>query len=1066
MRLGKVVLPFAVAACLTAACPSAGAAEVEVLFDGSVASAWDTGRDARRLANEFALSEVKPAVGPSATAWRFVPRAAKFNDLFLSRPIEREFASIRIRVRNAGADLSLAAKVGDAKGSEWTTDRRPLRAGGDWEWVELPRSTWHVAGWSHDADGRLDFPLRYLALITYDIKTGQEYQLQVARVEVVHPDPPRLTLHDFRFPSEIRAGQTARFSLTFSLDRPGLSDGACLAFRGSKGEVQRMPLPLPVRPTRLVAHQRVVLRDAELHVPLYVRGGSFMVAPEVAWSTLADPARAAAVTLVARQPGQTVAEIKPHGGVPTLFVNGRAQSGMSYMTYRPDGKYFGQFRRIGVHLYSFSATPTEAAYGLAKTCWTAPDEFDYSGFEERVRMLLDADPDAYFFPRLYLSSPRWWDAKHPDDLVTFDPGDGLPQPLFHSPPDKRVPSWASETWRRDTAAALRRFIEHVEQSPYADRVIGCHLASGTTEEWMMWGGNEGKWGDYSPVNVARFRQWLKQKYGKADALRCAWADPTVTFENATIPGRKEREATRFSTLRDPQRERRVIDFYDYNADLVADTIACFAKVVKQATHRKSLVGVFYGYVLQLCGEHRQQNAGHTALEKVWDCPDVDFVTSPTSYAFRTPGIGYSHFMSLVDSVKLHGKLWFDENDIRTWLLKGKPERGWGQTDTYEETRGQLQREFANVLCHAVGQWWFDMGGGWYDDPRILADIGAMNRIASASLDWDRSPVDEIAVVVDDRSLHLMQVANRLSRPLLLDQLPELGRVGAPVGFYALADLMRLSPRKMYVFLDAWAPTAAERQAVERLKAQGRMLVWLYAPGVYRKGRLDPGGIEEITGIHVAMDQRPVRLEVQSPWGAYGTNFDVAPVFFADDARATVLGRLADGRAGLVRREAGGWTTVYSSAPKLPAALLGELTIQAGVHRYLRQPRAHDVIYANHSLVALCVSEPGPRTVTLPRTCDVFDLFDGGRQIATDAREFTVTLQRNQTKLFRLASPKKPSTATAGSPFLEALPSKRPEAGRDSLWPTSLAGCRTSRNRECRHVRVEVRAQVALPPACR
>jgi hypothetical protein len=86
----------------------------------------------------------------------------------------------------------------------------------------------------------------------------------------------------------------------------------------------------------------------------------------------------------------------------------------------------------------------------------------------------------------------------------------------------------------------------------------------------------------------------------------------------------------------------------------------------------------------------------------------------------------SHFMSLTDSVKLHGKLWLDENDIRTWLLKGRVDLGWGQTGTYEETRGQLQREFANVLCQGVGQWWFDMGGGWYDDPRILSDIERMN----------------------------------------------------------------------------------------------------------------------------------------------------------------------------------------------------------------------------------------------------------------------------------------------------------------------------------------------------
>jgi hypothetical protein len=992
---------------LTAACSRAKAAEVEVLFGGDSSSAWDMARDAKRLASEFVLSEVKPQVDPPAIAWRFVSRGIAFNDLFLRRPIERDFTSIRLRVRNVGAKLALAAKVGDAQGAEWTTARVPLSAVSDWQSIELPRSAWHVASWSRSAGGRLSFPLAYFALIAFDIKTGQEYQLQAARVEVVHPDRPRLTVHDFQFPRVLHADQTARFSLTFSLDRTGLADDAELVFRGAGNPLQRMPLPLPVAPTKLAAQQRVVLRDVELRLPLYARGGEFTVAPEVGGSRLADPAQAVVVTLHARQPRETVAEVKLHGGVPTLFINGQPHSGMSYMTYRPNGKYFGQFGQLGVHLYSFSATPSEAAYNLAKTCWTAPEHFDYSGFEERVKMLLDADPDAYFFPRLYLSSPRWWDEKHPDDLVTFDPGDGHPQPFFHSPADKRVPSWASEAWRRDTVTALRRFIEHVQHSPYADRVVGYHLASGTTEEWMMWGGNEGKWVDFSPVNVARFRGWLKEKYRTADALQSAWVDPAVTFDTATIPSKRQREATQFATLRDPQSECRVIDFYDYNAQLVADTIACFAKVVKESTRRKSLVGVFYGYVLQLCGEHRQQNAGHTALQAVWSCPDVDFVTSPTSYAFRTPGTGYSHFMSLTGSVKLHGKLWFDENDIRTWLLKGKPLRSWGQTESYEETRGQLQREFANVLCQAVGQWWFDMGGGWYDDPRILADIGAMNRIAEASLAWDRAPADEIAVMVDDRSLHLMQVANRLSRPLLLEQLPELGRLGAPVGFYALDDLERLAPRKMYVFLNAFAPSDAARRAIERLKSQGRVLVWLYAPGVYREGRLDLAGMEALTGVHIAKDPRPAKLEVQTDSGTYGANFDVAPVFFADDSRATVLGRLADGRAGLVRRDLGGWTTVYSSAPKLPATLLRELATRAGVHRYLPKPQPHDVIYANRSLLALCVSEPGPRCVTLPRDCDVFDLFEGSKPIATATRAFTVTFARNQTKLFRLSEPKKP-----------------------------------------------------------
>ena len=177
IRSTKLALRLALTLSLTAACSWARAAEVEVLFDGDSSSAWDTARDAKRLASEFVLSEVKPLVDPPAIAWRFVSRGIGFNDLFLRWPIERDFTSIRVRVRNVGAELSLAAKVGDAQGAEWTTARVPLPAASDWQWIELPRSTWHVASWSRPADGRLNLPLAYFAMIAFDIKTGREYQL-------------------------------------------------------------------------------------------------------------------------------------------------------------------------------------------------------------------------------------------------------------------------------------------------------------------------------------------------------------------------------------------------------------------------------------------------------------------------------------------------------------------------------------------------------------------------------------------------------------------------------------------------------------------------------------------------------------------------------------------------------------------------------------------------------------------------------------------------------------------------------------------------------------------------
>lgn len=141
-----------------------------------------------------------------------------------------------------------------------------------------------------------------------------------------------------------------------------------------------------------------------------------------------------------------------HNGAPTLFINGKPHNDMAYAAYDPSVEVFS----------------------------------------------------AYFFPRLYLHAPKWWSDQHPKDIVLMDPGDGKPVPFIHAG-GKPAPSWASETWRRNTVEGLKRLIAHVEASPYADRCIGYHIASGTTEEWMMWGGNENQWIDYSPVNVARFR---------------------------------------------------------------------------------------------------------------------------------------------------------------------------------------------------------------------------------------------------------------------------------------------------------------------------------------------------------------------------------------------------------------------------------------------------------------------------------------------------------------------------------------------------------------------------------
>lgn len=989
-------------------------AETEGLFSGDDCAVWSTARSQARLNREFSLCRVTPATNPPAVRWRFVSKGVRFNDLFLQLPIQREFTAIRVRLKNEGAAVALAAKTRDANGAEWTTPSQPLPGRSDWRWVSFPRTDWQVAPWSRDPDHHLDFPLRYFTLIAFELTPGVLYDLRLERVEVKRPDRPVATVRSFSLPSRLRAGRTVTARLRFSLDKPCREPTAALEFRRQGAVSFQVPLPLPTPLAQVRPGREVTLPGAPIPVPRYAFGGRHSVTLRLGEAHIDYRGKRAdeeltTVTITARKPATTRAEVKLHNGTPTLFIDGTPHCGMVWATYHPTPEVFHDFAAAGVDLFTFSGTPTEAGYGLAKTTWIAPDRFDDSQFDRRVMMLLQADPDAYFFPRLYLHAPKWWSDRHPEDVVLMDPGDGKPVPFIHAG-GKPAPSWASAAWRRDTVEALRRFIAHVHDSPYADRIIGYHLSSGTTEEWMMWGGNENQWVDYSPVNLARFRKWLKAKYGTEDRLRVAWNDPAATFAAATIPAKAQRQHTDLGALRDPATEQPVLDYYLYNSDLVADTICMFAHAVKEMTNHRKILGVFYGYLLQLCGEQRQQNAGHLALEKVLACPDIDFLCSPTSYAFRQlGGRGTSHFMSLFGSVKLHGKLWFDENDIRTSLSGGRPGE-WGRPRDVAGDLLQQDKELANCLVNGAAQWWFDVGGNKYDAPRLMARIGALVGDAHKVLDLDRAPVDEVALVVDERSLCYLRVGDPLGRWLLLDQIPSLARIGAPVGHYLVTDLPRLKRQKLFLVATSFAPTEADRRAVDALKRDGHVLVFLWAAGLYRNGRIDEAAMSDFTGIRLRLARDPASLHVTLAPGhaltaglggkTYGVRHKTAPVVYADDPTAEVLGTLDGGRPGLVVKTLDTWTAVYSAAPLLPASLLRRFAERAGVHLYLD---TDDVLWATKELLGVCAAKGGPRRISLPQPATVMDL-DTGVVLARKAGTFSADFTENATRVFVVRNP--------------------------------------------------------------
>lgn len=61
-----------------------------------------------------------------------------------------------------------------------------------------------------------------------------------------------------------------------------------------------------------------------------------------------------------------------------------------------------------------------------------------------------------------------------------------------------------------------------------------------------------------------------------------------------------------------------------------------------------------------------QNAGHVAFYKMLHSPYIDFFASPCDYENRGIG-GVSFSQSIPETVTLHGKIFFNEVDPKTFL---------------------------------------------------------------------------------------------------------------------------------------------------------------------------------------------------------------------------------------------------------------------------------------------------------------------------------------------------------------------------------------------------------------
>ncbi|OGV68720.1 MAG: hypothetical protein A3K19_13265 [Lentisphaerae bacterium RIFOXYB12_FULL_65_16] len=1013
--------------CLVVLCHTAWSQEeagrVNVrLDDFSDAAHWSSARDAARLESEYVYyrTAALPEAGRAGDGlrWEFKLRDEKqrFSDVYGALRVDEPFERISVWVRNpAKKAISLWLKLVEADGSDYAPTPMGVPIGGtaDWQKVEFSFDQYHVPNWSKDENDSLDLPLKNVVIVVHDLNPGEDYQLDVDDLEISRPAPEKVNVVKVTGPAAgtVDVGRDASLQLSLAAGETLRGDYSLfvrLMHDGKPYQAWRVAPPTPTGQWK--TGEPVEMPAVTTHFARFAMGGTYEVQARLGWTNLTtEDGKETLMSLEVkpRQPGPAPrAEIRGHNGVPTLFIDGKPNAAMTYMTYnRQEPKYFGDFGKVGVNLATFSATSDFSYYNLAPPTWLAPDVFDYSQFDQRMVSILEANPNAYLFPRVYVSAPPWWCEKYPDEVAkqadeTITKGGHYSGTPFAWP--------GSEKWRQDAGMALRKLIEHVRASPYADRVIGYHIASLHTEEWFhhnFWGNPPSYWG-YDKASVAAFRKFLEKRYGTVEALRKAWNDPTVDFAAAAVPSKDDRVKTDLGFFRDPAKSQHVIDFYLYYNDIIVDTIEHFARLVKDVAGRECLFGAFYGYMFELSGS---PEGGHLALERLLHCPDVDFLTAPSSYGFRPVGTGCSAFMSLTEAIKLHGKLWFNENDYRTHLVPQK--KGvfdYVDLKNLDESVAVQKRELAHTICLGTGMWWFDMGGGWYDTPEFMAAIAEMNVVGEKSIRFDRSSAAEIAVVIDEESMCCRESRGALAGLLLYHQRNQLHRLGAPFDVVLLNDLEKLRPYKLYMFLNTFRLDAKQRAAIDAVvKKDGKTAVWVYAPG-FVGDSLSDVGISSVTGITVAhsTEAKPLKITIADVDddttkgltlnAGWGDNAGISPVFFCEDGAAKPLGVLEGiGKTGLAVKRFPNWTSVYCAAPNLPSWLLRSVARAAGV-QILNE--TDDPLYANRSFLALHTNEAGERVLRFAAPTSLYEVFDH-KQVARDALEVTVDLPAKHTAFY-------------------------------------------------------------------
>ncbi|MBO7327731.1 MAG: beta-galactosidase [Lentisphaeria bacterium] len=681
------------------------------------------------------------------------------------------------------------------------------------------------------------------------------------------------------------------------------------------------------------------------------------------------------------------------------------------------GKTYSNVKDFGAIGVNLSKVAIRLGQGYPENtypgCWAGKDKFNLDGAIEQIRNSLRLNPDAKIILSIGLH-PYWQFTKdYPEETWIGKNGKPVYGTGIHINeslgPDKRSnryswPSYQSEILKAHYKEQITNIINGLKKAKLSKAIVGIHIAGGHDNQMVV------THFDYSKPAIKAFRKFLKEEYKTVEALRKAWNNPTVTFENAQPPV--------FSGSDDclnPEKEKNYIDFFKFNK------FAGWRMADEMGEHARKMMGKDV-FTMRWCMGPYSGNPG-SSLD-IYDFltkQKFDILVAQAPYNLRPPSSPTVPRVPL-DSFHLHGKMYTDEFDIRTWCAAPSWEKeimsiGWGLMIDFPMWQAANRKLAGSMFANGMGFWYLDMAPGWFNHPQILEDIKQVNEIGNQLANMKPSGwKPDTAFVIDDDQMFLRNLPSPEwmfdMTQLVAEQQNKLGSASVPYACYSLNDLIN-NPElaksfKVLIFASMYYIDAPRQKLLDSLKNNNRTLIFLSGTG-----RL--GGAEKGSGFKVAATKRTTKHQISTLPGvnyllisSYANLKDphpeVTPAWYDYMKKVYAIPRKGDkvlarfefnNEAAIVERKNKNWKSVYIGEPgSLSPDYFNHLVREAGAYA-VSTPGFQCVTDGNFMMLHSMVN--GKRELRLPGKVNVKNVFNDREYKNTD--RLTINAEAGSTYWF-------------------------------------------------------------------